>query len=82
MERLIMISFNSEGIENLQALRAQICRIPLKLNGNALVQILNKAEMKKLEIASPNEGDSVMMSLFKPPRPDDDWNDDWDSDWN
>ena len=73
-----MISFNSEGIENLQALRAQICRIPLKLTGNGLVQILNKAEMKKLEIASPNEGDSVMMSLFKPPRPDDDWRDD---DW-
>jgi hypothetical protein len=27
---------------------------------------MNKKEMKTLEIASPNEGDSVMMSLFKP----------------
>jgi phage terminase large subunit len=76
-----MISFNSEGIENLTSLRAQICRIPIKLTGNGLVQILNKVEMKKLEISSPNEGDSVMMSIFTPPLADEDWSDDgWDED--
>lgn len=61
-----MISFNLEGIENPVSLRAQICRIPTKPNGNGLIQILNKIEMKKLDIPSPNDADSVMMTLFMP----------------
>jgi phage terminase large subunit len=61
-----MLSINSEGVENMASLRAQVCRIPTKPNGNGLVQILNKMEMKKLEIASPNDADSIMMSLFVP----------------
>ncbi len=61
-----MISLNSEGIENIVGLRSQLCRIPRKPNANGLEQIMSKEEMKKLKIKSPNEGDSVMMSLFAP----------------
>ncbi|MCK4816364.1 PBSX family phage terminase large subunit, partial [bacterium] len=61
-----MISFDSDGIDNLAGLRSEICRIPKKDNGNGLIQIMNKKEMKALDIDSPNESDSVMMSLFMP----------------
>ena len=61
-----MISFDSEGIENLPGLRSEICRVPKKDHQGGLIQIMNKKEMKALGIASPNEADSVMMSLFKP----------------
>lgn len=44
-------------------LRAEICRIPLKPNGNGFIQIMTKEEMKKLGVPSPNMADSVMMSL-------------------
>jgi phage terminase large subunit len=62
-----MISFDSEGIENLIDLRSQLTRIPRVPNGKGLQQIMNKKEMKSNSIDSPNEGDCVMMSLFKPP---------------
>lgn len=62
-----MISFDSDGIDNLVDLRSQITRIPLKLNATQLKQIMSKAEMKANGIDSPNEADSVMMSMFKPP---------------
>lgn len=61
-----MISFDSDGIDNMAGLRSEICRIPKKDNPNGLIQIMNKKEMKALGIDSPNEGDSVMMGLFKP----------------
>ncbi len=61
-----MISLDSEGIENIQKLRSEICRIPKKDNPNGLIQIMSKQDMAKLEIASPNMADSVMMSLYKP----------------
>ncbi len=62
-----MISFDSSGIEDLTGLRSQLCRIPEKPNPNGLQQIMSKQEMKsKLGIDSPNEGDSVMMCLFRP----------------
>ena len=61
-----MISFDSEGIDSVSGLRSEICRIPLKDNGGGLIQIMNKKEMKTLDIDSPNESDSVMMGLFKP----------------
>ena len=61
-----MLSINSEGVENMVSLRAQVCRIPTVPNGNGLVQIMNKKEMKKMELASPNDADSIMMSLFSP----------------
>jgi len=61
-----MISLDSEGIENLSQLRSEVCRIPARDNPNGLIQIMNKIEMKKLEIDSPNMADSLMMSLFMP----------------
>jgi len=61
-----MISFDSDGIDNMQGLRAQCCRIPTKDNPNGLIQIMSKKDMKTLGIDSPNDSDSVMMSLFKP----------------
>jgi len=62
-----MISFDAEGIDNLPSLKSQLCRIPKKDHGGGLIQIMNKKEMKTNGIPSPNEGDSIMMSLFKPP---------------
>lgn len=62
-----MISLNCEGIDDIVALRAQLCRIPRKPNPRGLEQIMSKVEMKKLGINSPNEGDSVMMCMFMPP---------------
>lgn len=61
-----MLSFNSEGVESVNLLRSQICRIPQKPNGNGLIQIMNKQEMKRLGIPSPNEGDCCMMSMISP----------------
>jgi phage terminase large subunit len=61
-----MISLNSDGIENITALRSEICRIPRKLNNNGLYQIMSKQDMAKLGIKSPNMSDSVMMTMFKP----------------
>ena len=61
-----MLSFDSEGVENMNGLRAEICRIPFKSNGRGLKQVLSKAEMLKLGIDSPNQADSVMMTMFKP----------------
>jgi len=62
-----MISFDSEGIENLVDLRSQATRIPRVPNGRGLMQIMNKKEMKANKIDSPNEWDCIMMSLFEPP---------------
>jgi phage terminase large subunit len=61
-----MISIDSEGAENITGLRSEICRIPKKDNQGGLIQIMSKQEMAKLGIDSPNEADSVMMTLFKP----------------
>ena len=58
----LMISLSSE-IPFLEKLRSEVCRIPKKPNGNGLIQILNKDEMKRLKIPSPNMADSLMMSM-------------------
>lgn len=57
-----MISISS-AIEHMAPLRSEVCRIPLKDTGNGFIQILTKAEMRKLKIKSPNISDSLMMSL-------------------
>lgn len=61
-----MLSIDSEGVENMASLRAQVCRIPVKPNNNGLVQILSKQEMKAMDIPSPNEADCLMMTMFLP----------------
>ncbi len=63
----LMISFDSSGIEDIDGLKTQLCRIPRKPNNpNGLEQLLDKKAMKALDIDSPNEGDSVMMTLPAP----------------
>ncbi len=57
-----LISFSSE-IEELDNLRTELCRIPRKYNSNGRIQLLSKPEMKKLDIASPNMADAVMMCM-------------------
>lgn len=59
-----LISFSS-SIEQLQALRSELCRIPRKYNGSGRIQLMSKPEMEKLGIDSPNMGDAVMM-LMRP----------------
>ena len=62
-----MISLESDGIDDMAGLRTQLTRIPRKPNPNGLQQIMSKEEMKsKYDIDSPNEGDSVMMTLATP----------------
>jgi phage terminase large subunit len=62
-----MLSLNSDGIENIVSLRAQLCRLPVKPNGNGLIQLWDKATMKdRFKIASPNEADSIMMCMYSP----------------
>lgn len=59
-----MISLSSD-IEAMAKLRAEVCRIPRKRNGNGLIQIMTKIEMKqKLKINSPNMADALMMTMI------------------
>jgi phage terminase large subunit len=59
-----MISLASAGIPEMQKLRSEVCRVPLKENPHGLIQIMSKQEMKRLKIDSPNMFDSIMMSQF------------------
>lgn len=63
-----MISFDS-SIELLPKLRAELCRMPIKPNGNGLFELYTKQEMKsKFKMASPNLADSVMILMrYVPP---------------
>lgn len=62
-----LISFCSD-IKLLQALRAELCRIPTVNNGAGRIQLMSKDNMKKKGISSPNLGDSVMMAMFLKPQ--------------
>ena len=58
-----MISLSSD-IANIDQLRAEVCRIPRKHNGNGMIQIMTKVEMwSKHKIPSPNMADALMMSM-------------------
>jgi phage terminase large subunit len=61
-----MVSIDSDGVQNMVKLRSEVCRVPRKKNNNGLEQIMNKNEMKKLEIESPNMFDSLVMSFANP----------------
>lgn len=59
----LMISLSS-SIPNMEQLRAEVCRIPRKHNGNGMIQIMTKQEMwTKHKIPSPNMADALMMSM-------------------
>ncbi|WP_176876684.1 MULTISPECIES: phage terminase large subunit [unclassified Pseudomonas] len=58
-----LISFDS-SIDILHRLRAELCRMPIKPNGNGLFELYTKEEMKsKFKMASPNLADSVMILM-------------------
>jgi phage terminase large subunit len=59
----MMISLCSEGVENMDKLRSEVCRVPLKNNNNGYIQIMSKIEMKAIKIPSPNMADALMMSF-------------------
>ena len=61
-----MISFSSK-IKELQTLRSELSRMPVKPSGNGLFELYGKPEMKsKFRIDSPNCGDAVMMLMRQP----------------
>jgi phage terminase large subunit len=62
-----LISLSSE-IENISALRSELCRIPKVPNGAGKIQLMKKEDMKKKGIKSPNLADSVMMVMFHEPQ--------------
>ena len=55
-----LISFSS-NIAELTQLRAELCRIPRIYVSSGRFQIMNKKDMKKIGIPSPNMADAVMM---------------------
>lgn len=67
-----MISFDSDGFDNIDQVRSELCSIPLKDNSNDLIQIMSKSDMKKLGISSPNMGDAIMMTM-RPPKQKPKW---------
>lgn len=58
-----MISIATAGVENIDKLRSEVCRVPIKDNNNGYIQIMSKLEMKSIKIPSPNMADSLMMSF-------------------
>lgn len=63
----LMISIDSEGVESVEELISELCRIPRKENNRGLEQIMNKKEMKANKIESPNMADCIMMCLYIAP---------------
>ena len=62
-----MISLSGD-IEDIDQLRAEVCRIPLKRNNNGKIQIMSKLDMSKkpYELPSPNMADALMMCMYAP----------------
>lgn len=62
-----MISLDSDGIDNIESLRSEICRVPIKpVLAGGVIQIMSKQDMAKLRISSPNMADCLMMTMWKP----------------
>jgi len=62
-----MISIDSDGVENMQELRSETCRVPAKPNNNGLFQVMSKQDMAGEGIKSPNMTDAMMMATWFPP---------------
>lgn len=76
-----IISFDSEGIENMAKLKSELCRLPVK-PASGQILLYSKDEMRRgirmpdgstIVIPSPNMGDSVMMCMFEMPAATTDW---------
>jgi phage terminase large subunit len=63
-----LISLDSDKIAHLDAVRAEVCRVPLKPNSSGKIQIASKTEMARMGIPSPNMADCMMMSLGFTPK--------------
>lgn len=61
-----ILSLSSE-IEDIEGLRAEVCRVPSKPNRNGKFQVMTKVEMKARGIDSPNRADALAMDMFIPP---------------
>lgn len=57
-----LISISSD-IKLLHKLRSEVCSVPKKDNASGKIQIMNKAEMKRQRIPSPNLADALYMSF-------------------
>lgn len=58
----LLISISSE-CENLNTLRSELCRMPIKPNSGGLFELYTKKEMReKFKVRSPNCADVLMMS--------------------
>lgn len=62
-DKLISIS---STIEDLDLLRAEMCRIPRDRENNGKIKIMGKDKMREKKLKSPNMADSTMMSLDIP----------------
>ena len=60
-----IISISSK-VKCLSKFRSETCRVPRKHNPNGYIQIMDKVEMKKLKIESPNLFDAAMMGQEYP----------------
>jgi phage terminase large subunit len=60
-----LISISSK-IEDLDLLRAEMCRIPRDRENNGKIKIMGKDKMREKKLKSPNMADSAMMSLDIP----------------
>ena len=59
-DKLISIS---RSVQQLDKLRAEVCRVPRKPNSAGKLQVMSKAEMLRVhKIKSPNLADSLMMA--------------------
>jgi len=61
-----MISIDSDGVQDIDRLKAELCRIPRKPTNTGLYQIMSKDDMKRIGISSPNMADAIMMSMWHP----------------
>lgn len=75
-----LVSFNSE-MEEIDQLRAELCKIPRVPNANGKIQIMSKKDMKAKDIESPNLADSVMMSFRLPKKTGGDLKIDYKNPW-
>jgi len=76
-----MLSIDSDGVDDMDALRSQVCRVPRVKNNNGLEQIMAKADMKKNGIESPGGADSLMMCLYPYSTVNDDFEMEYKSLW-
>jgi len=63
-----MISICSSGVDNIEQLRAEVCRIPLKSNSQGYIQVMSKEDMKRIhKLPSPNMFDAMCMNIAYTP---------------